>query len=535
MLLLPLVDYLVIKRVLKTPRTWLNKLLETNTMFWLLLCLTVTSLVTADHIIFYNSDVAPRDGEGNECLCSLEIPEELFPSHMIDILEDAYENLTDRLKNDISKITVIKNNITEYTDKLKNLTDTIIEMETNGIKDDSDYQRVVKDINNLQKLIEDLTDRLNGTENGVEDLLNQVNNVSSMVWTLETFDQNGVLSTRRELASVRKQLAECEEAAGNPNFGLPSAGLVPPEFGKCDNKKLVNISKPFIVKLNWRGFSYKHGAWGKDFAVGNQHPGMFWVAPLNTDERRMETYRLYNSYTDMLLYKNQIEKSLSEYVGLTWNYANCGQGSGIILYNGSLYYNCYNTRNLCKLDVVTHNLKRKAVEGAAFNNWFSYSGVNWQDFDFSGDENGLWVAYATEPRKGKITVGKLDPETLDILEKWDTSLFRPNATNTFMICGVLYALKRVSAHVEKIFYSFDTSTGEEKELDITVEKLADTPQSVSYNPNDHKIYMYNDGYLVTYDVMFERRPVRKRRSVADRYESNAVIAISQGQQRYAMV
>ncbi|XP_042314619.1 olfactomedin-4-like [Sceloporus undulatus] len=433
------------------------------------------------------------------------------------------------------KIINITTNIKTLTDTLKNITSTVEEMEKNGVKDEADYLDVINQIDNLKKMVDDLTDILNGTDNGIENLLNQVNNVSSMVWQLETFDKNNVLVTRRELATIRKQLAECEEAAGNPNFGLPSAGLLPPEYGKCENKKLLNVSKPFIVKLNWRGFSYKYGAWGKDFAIGNKHPDMYWVAPLNTDERLMETYRLYNAYTDLLLYRNQIEKSLSQYVGLTWNYINCGQGSGTILYNGSLYYNCHNTRNLCKLDITTHDLKRKALEGAAFNNWFSYQGVNWQDFDFAGDEKGLWVIYATESRKGKITIAKLDPNNLNIINKWDTSLFRPNATNTFMICGVMYALRRVSAHSEKIFYTFDTNTGKEGTLDITMEKLSDIAQSVSYNPNDHKIYMYNDGYLVTYDMMFERLPSKTRRSVANQYEPNAVIAIGQGQQKYAMV
>lgn len=296
--------------------------------------------------------------------------------------------------------------------------------------------------------------------------------------------------------------------------------------GKCNNKVLVNISKPFVVKVNWKGFNNKYGAWGKDFAFGTKNPDMYWLAPLNTDERLMESYRIYNSYNDLLLYKNHVEKSLSKFVGLTWNYADSGQGSGAIMFNGSLYYNCYNTRNLCKLDISTHEIKRKEVEDATFNNWFSYLGVNWQDFDFAGDENGLWVTYATTKSKGKITIGKLDPESLSITQTWETPLFKNETTNTFMICGKLYALKRVSAHKEKLFYTYDTNTQQDAKLDIVFEKLSETPQSVSYNPNDHKLYMYNDGYLVTYDVLFRRLPSRDRRSVASEAEQNSIMSFN---------
>ncbi|XP_053146484.1 olfactomedin-like isoform X2 [Hemicordylus capensis] len=475
-----------------------------------------------------------REGN-NECVCSIELPDDVFPQHMIDFLKESHTNMTHIIDQELDKITKINDTMKVFEDRVKNLTEKIRDMEMNGIKDQTDYTNTKNLIDNLNQLSKDLHSKLNGTDTDIEHLLTEVNNISSIVWQLESFDTNSVLATHRELATIRKQLADCEEAAGNPNFGLPSAGLLAPEFGKCDKKVLVNISKPFIVKLNWRGFNYRYGAWGKDFAVGAKNPDLFWVAPLNTDERLMETYRLYNSYSDLLLYKNQVEKTLSQYIGLTWNYISCGQGSGTILYNGSLYYNCHNSRNLCKLDVATNKVKRKSLEDAAFNNWFSYSGINWQDFDFAGDEKGLWVMYSTESSKGKIVIGKLDPDNLKLLKTWETSAYKPNVTNTFMICGVMYALQRLSAHKEKLFYTYDTSTGKEGTTDIIMEKLSATPQSVSYNPNDHKIYMYNDGYLVTYDVLFKRLPRKERRSVANEDEQTALIAVSGGRQQFAMI
>ncbi|KAL8183054.1 UNVERIFIED_CONTAM: hypothetical protein K2H54_013654 [Gekko kuhli] len=489
--------------------------------------------VTADHIIFH--DAAVSTDVKDECICSIELPDTAFPTHMVVFLENAYKNFSTDIEHEEEKITAIHFRILEYQEKLKNLTDVIREVEKKGFKDDADYQRVQDIIDDLEKTGKELSTILNRTDMGVENYLKEVNNVSSMVWQLETFDVNNVLATLREIDKLRKQLADCEEAAGNPNFGLPSAGLTRPKIGSCDNKILLNVSKPFIVKLNWRGFSYKYGGWGKDFALGTRNPGTYWVAPLNTDERLMETYRTYSTYKDLLLYKNQVERSLSQHIGLTWNYINCGQGSGMILFNNSFYYNCYNSRNLCKQNLANNHIKREKVDDAVFNNWFSYSGVNWQDFDFAGDEKGLWVTYSTEKSKGKVIIGKVNPETLKIVKTWETSLNKPEVTNTFMICGVLYALKRVSAHKESIFYKYDTNTGNESTLDIIMEKLSDTAQSVSYNPNDHKIYMYNDGYLVTYDMMFNYQPPKTKRSVPSDEGQGGLIVASGGRQQLAVV
>lgn len=286
------------------------------------------------------------------------------------------------------------------------------------------------------------------------------------------------------------------------------------------------------MKLNWRGFSYKYGGWGKDFALKNKNPEMYWVAPLNTDQRLMETYRVYSNQHDLLLYRNQVERSLSQHIGITWNYINCGQGSGMIIYNNSLFYNCYNSRNLCKQSLKNNHIKREKLDDAVFNNWYSYSGVNWQDFDFAGDEKGLWVMYSTEQSKGKILISKINPKTLKVIKTWQTTLNKPEVTNTFMICGVMYALKRVSAHKESIFYMYDTNTGKESSLDITMEKLADTAQSVNYNPNDHKIYMYNDGYLVTYDMMFKYQPPKPK--PVDEGQ-RALVIPNEGRQEFSMI
>ncbi|XP_077779540.1 olfactomedin-like [Podarcis muralis] len=483
-----------------------------------------SSQVAADQIIFHDGPIA-SDDKDNKCICSIELPDTTFPSHLMIILENAYKNLSTIYEEEASKAMKLQTDLASFNSTLEKLTATVRQVEMEGIKDEETYQDLLEKINHTKRWARDLTNALSATGVGITSLTEQVSNVSSIVWELEKFDENNVLLTHREIATLKKQLADCEDSVTNPNSGLSPSGNWTPEFGNCDNKVLINVSKPLIVKLNWRGLSYKFGAWGKDFAVGNKTPDAYWVAPLNTDERLLETYCIYN-YSDLLFYKSQIEKSLSQFVGFTWNYINCGQGSGTILYNGSFYYNCYNSRNLCKLDVATSKVHRKTVEDAVFNNWYSYSGINWHDFDFSGDENGLWLIYSTEKNKGKIMIGQLDPNTLTIVKSWQTSLYKPKATGTFMICGVMYSLMRVSEHKEKSFYKYDTNTATEGSMDIILEKLTGTPQSISYNPNDHKLYMYNDGYLVSYDVIFRRVPLFQKRSVVSVKEPDTFAMVS---------
>lgn len=44
------------------------------------------------------------------------------------------------------------------------------------------------------------------------------------------------------------------------------------------------VSRPSVVQLNWKGFSHKAGAWGRDSAP-NSNSSLYWVAPLDINFR----------------------------------------------------------------------------------------------------------------------------------------------------------------------------------------------------------------------------------------------------------
>ncbi|KAL7983941.1 hypothetical protein Chor_012798 [Crotalus horridus] len=263
-------------------------------------------------------------------------------------------------------------------------------------------------------------------------------------------------------------------------------------IGNCGHGPILNISQPYVIQLNWRGFSYKYGAWGRYSSPLSPGKELYWVAPLNAEGRYLEYYRLHDSYDDLLLFKYSKQNQILY-----------GEGSGTAVHNNFMYYNVYGSQDMGKLDLATNKLVlRKALPGAVSNNRFSYAGVAWQDMDFAVDESSLWVIYSTEASRGNIVISRINETSLDVLNTWQTKQYRPAVSNAFIICGVLYATRPLNTRKEEIFYSFDTNTGKEGTLSIIVDKVLETIQSINYSPIDRRLYIYNDGYLVRYDLLF---------------------------------
>uniref|UniRef100_A0A4X1VCP9 Olfactomedin-like domain-containing protein n=1 Tax=Sus scrofa TaxID=9823 RepID=A0A4X1VCP9_PIG len=318
--------------------------------------------------------------------------------------------------------------------------------------------------------------------------LSKIRNMTLLVEKLETLDKNNVLNIRRQILALKNKLKECETSKLEDPARPP-----PPAPGSCTHGGVVNVSKPAIVQLNWLGFSYKYGAWGRDYSPQLPGKGLYWVAPLNTNGRTLQNYRLYNTLDDLLLYRY-----MQDY------YISYGQGSGIAVYNNNMYVNWYNTRNIARVNLATNRVEvTQTLPQAAYNNRFSYANVGWQDIDLAVDENGLWVIYATEASTGNIVISKLNDTTLAVLNTWHTKQYKPSVSNAFMVCGVLYATRTLSTRAEEIFYYFDTNTGQEGRLAIVMQKVQETLQSINYHPYEQKLFVYNDGYLLNYDLFFQ--------------------------------
>ncbi|XP_056394312.1 olfactomedin-like [Hyla sarda] len=434
----------------------------------------------------------------NHCVCEVLLPDSSFPAKRVGALEDETLRLTNRVEDEMQKIGEQDIRLDSFMEKVINLTKRIEKLEKlrpEGLIE-INFDVLKKEIKEMELVILELRGKVNGSNAHVESLYKEVKTISKTVGQLETLDKNNVLKAQREMENLKKRLADCEK-----NIKMKGPPMVP--LGSCQHQGLSSISKPNLLQLNWKGVMFKSGAWGKDAAWNTTKKSLYWVAPLNPDGRIMESIRVYPSLNDLLLYKNSMDLPLSVLIKNKWNHTFAGQGAGAIVYNNNLYYNCYNSRDMCRVSLSNGVYQRKPLPNAVFNNRYPYSGVAFQDMDFASDEKGLWVVYSTEESDGRLILGKINVATLTVDKAWSTTQMKVEATNAFMMCGVLYVTRSVSKKTEEIFYMFDTKTGKGGPISFMIEKINEKVQSLSYNANERKLYMYNDGYLVHYDVAFK--------------------------------
>ncbi|XP_075865523.1 olfactomedin-4 [Microcebus murinus] len=431
--------------------------------------------------------------ERGTCQCSIFLPDTTFPVDRVERLESTAHTLSQKFEKELSKVKEYVRLVSVYENKLFNLAARIEVMEKDTVSyTELDFALIKLEVKEMEKLITQLKGSFIGSSEIVNQLEVEIRNMTLLVEKLESLDKNNILAIRREIDVLKKKLKECEDLKGQ---GSPAAP--PPSSGSCGHGGVVNISRPAVVQLNWRGFSYKYGAWGRDYSPQHPGEGLYWVAPLNTDARQLEYYRLHNTLDDLLLYANARQNRITY-----------GQGSGTAVYKNSMYVNWYNTGNIAKINLTTNVVAvTKPLPSAAYNNRFSYANVAWQDIDLAVDENGLWVIYSTEASTGNMVISKLNDSTLEVLDTWYTKQYKPSASNAFMVCGVLYATRTLNTRTEEIFYYYDTNTGKEGKLDIIIQKMQENVQSINYHPFDHKLYVYNDGYLLNYDLIFQKLAV----------------------------
>ena len=184
-------------------------------------------------------------------------------------------------------------------------------------------------------------------------------------------------------------------------------------------------------------------------------------------------------------------------------------GTGHVVFHNKLYCHKYLTNRIVSFDLKTKQTSILRLPQADYNHTYAYaSGVT--DIDLGVDELGLWVVFASEVHNGNIMIGRVDDRHLKITRVWITQFPKKRASDTFMICGKLYATRNDPGKPLRIEYVFDTVTGKQDtspDVSFTTDS-GDIQTSLDYNPSDHLLYAWvvsnknYDGHLVTYDVQF---------------------------------
>ncbi|XP_029309415.1 olfactomedin-like protein 2B isoform X3 [Cottoperca gobio] len=179
-------------------------------------------------------------------------------------------------------------------------------------------------------------------------------------------------------------------------------------------------------------------------------------------------------------------------------------GTGHVVLNGAFYYNRAFSR-----DIIRYDLRHRYVAA-----WTTLHDAILEEqvhrtqteVQFAVDESGLWLLYPALDTEGfhqeVILLIHLRHRDLQPIQSYRTGLRRGRYGNSFLVCGVLYAVNSMEHRYANVTYAFDTHT-----LTHTVPSLAFTnmhahTSQVAYCPLDKKLYAWDNAHQMTYDVIF---------------------------------
>ncbi|XP_027527693.1 noelin-3 isoform X2 [Neopelma chrysocephalum] len=246
--------------------------------------------------------------------------------------------------------------------------------------------------------------------------------------------------------------------------------------------KLMKITGPITVKISGTRF----GAWMTD--------------PLASEKNNRVWYM--DSYTNNKIVREY--KSIADFVSgaesRTYNLPFKWAGTNHVVYNGSLYFNKYQSNIIIKYSFDTGRvLAQRSLEYAGFHNVYPYTWGGFSDIDLMADEIGLWAVYATNQNAGNIVISQLNQDTLEVLKSWSTGYPKRSAGESFMICGTLYV---TNSHLTgaKVYYSYSTKTSTYEYTDIPFHNQYFHISMLDYNARDRALYAWNNGHQVLFNV-----------------------------------
>ncbi|XP_065123577.1 olfactomedin-4 [Paramisgurnus dabryanus] len=426
-------------------------------------------------------------GEFGQCVCNVFLPDTTFPADRMENMQTSSNDLSIEVKLQINKVISLKGQLSVLLSELSNLTIRLEVLESGPdkyIKLEFELLRI--ELREFEALVTQLKLSLNFSSPAIESLYAEIRNMSSIVDQLESYDKSNLEVIRIEFAKLQKKLEKCQDDREDVSNA---------QIGSCKHRGILRMGKPIISQLNANlNSGYKYGGWGKDSSPVSGSEDMYWYA--GAADTLFSTVTLYSDYYKLII--RQAYQTNQLYVAYKYDWR--GSGNNYIVRSNALYYQYNNPFSMAKFNLTSATVQTKVLPEATTR--FSYHYSPNQNLDFAADESGLWVTYATEASNGKLVLGKIDENSLELQEVWQTSVFKQSVTNAFMVCGVLYATRSVDTMTEEIFYTYDTNTDKETYVSIQFEKFQDFYVYLDYNPADQRLYMYNNGYYVYYNVKF---------------------------------
>ncbi|XP_051970139.1 noelin-3-like isoform X2 [Xyrauchen texanus] len=246
--------------------------------------------------------------------------------------------------------------------------------------------------------------------------------------------------------------------------------------------KLMKITGPETIKTSGTRF----GAWMTD-PLASSRNNRVWYMDTYTNSKVVREYKNIADFVSGL-------ESRTYYLPFKW------AGTNHVVYNGSLYYNKEQSNIIVKYSFESGRvLAQRALEYAGFHNVYPYTWGGFSDIDLMADELGLWAVYATNQNAGNVVISQLEPQTLEVLQTWNTEYSKRNAGESFMICGTLYI---TNSHLTgaKVYYSYNTKTSTYEYIDIPFHNQYFHISMLDYNARERALYAWNNGHQVIFNV-----------------------------------
>ncbi|KAI4827795.1 hypothetical protein KUCAC02_031166 [Chaenocephalus aceratus] len=184
------------------------------------------------------------------------------------------------------------------------------------------------------------------------------------------------------------------------------------------------------------------------------------------------------------------------------------KGTGHVVFNNYAYY----INQAEEMMVVKYDMKNSSVTDSAVfpvQDHLPVYGLTPETvMDLAVDEEGLWAIYATRQNERYISMAKMDANTLDIEQMWDSNCPRENAEAAFIICGTLYVVYNTKqpgrSRIQCVFDVNDMVTNEEASL-VYFPKRYGAHSSLKYNPQEQLLYAWDDGYQILYKLVMKKK------------------------------
>ncbi|KAI4881492.1 hypothetical protein NFI96_021817 [Prochilodus magdalenae] len=241
------------------------------------------------------------------------------------------------------------------------------------------------------------------------------------------------------------------------------------------------IIKSVQSPRNLAKMSTTYGAWMKDTALRDDEN--IWVAEHFSG-------RIVKEYKSIAALQNSSSQSI--------DVRKFFQGCSHLVHNGSLYYHIAGTFTIAKFDLRTNRLHTLAIENARYHNLSYLLNNSKTYFKVAADESGLWLIFASSIDEN-IVVAQLDEKTFSITTYINTSYPRSKAGNAFIACGVLYVTDTKDTRVT---FAFDLLKQKPLNVSFDLWSPSGVLAMLSYSPKDRQLYVWDGGYVKSYEVHF---------------------------------